>query len=529
MIRPAIVTTPLPSMFASASALDATTPGPLREVVAGANPDITRHPQLQKIVASSDRGGGRLRHTYFTARSARQSAKGQRGYIHPFFAGTTLMIGACTYYLVTHEWDRTSGGLLLLDLMSGLALGLVMINRIGLHTEMRVVLSKIREATDNETREILEANLRLYNGVALEWLPIYKMDLRQFPLHRISLLGLDIRQTLLPADCAKIDFTGAKLDRSQVKHIIKHRGQLCGADLSGINLKGIDLSKADLRFVNLQGTNLKKTRLPQDCAGIDFTGALLGRTEVMHIIEHNGALRGANLEGVDLSGMNLDEQDFTDVNLNGVILRNSVLSQSALKGVSLKNVDLRGAVLPDDCSGINFAGALLTDLQVWQILHHGGTVREAQVNDVDFSGRCLESPNFVQVVFKGADLMGASLDGAKFDLASLEDANMTDAKLRGASFTYANLKSAKLVSAQLSGSKLMHADLRRADLSYADLSGADLTEAKLSYAVLEGTRLAGATLPEDCSGVDARAAILSDAQREWIKHRGGLVDETGHG
>lgn len=110
----------------------------------------------------------------------------------------------------------------------------------------------------------------------------------------------------------------------------------------------------------------------------------------------------------------------------------------------------------------------------------GANMENAQLENVNFSGRNL----------KGAHMINTNLKNANFSGANLADANLEGADATGANFSGANLKDTVLINV-----KFTNANLTGANLKNANLEGADLTGARISGANFKGAVLQDATLP----------------------------------
>ncbi|MBN2369987.1 MAG: pentapeptide repeat-containing protein [Vicinamibacteria bacterium] len=104
---------------------------------------------------------------------------------------------------------------------------------------------------------------------------------------------------------------------------------------------------------------------------------------------------------------------------------------------------------------------------------------------------------FVRANLEGAHLRDAVLQGGSLRYAQLHDVDLSGADLRGVAF----------LEADLSGANLTRARLQRAEPRYADLQGAvlrmaDLRDAKMFAVSLQGADLSGARL----EGADTREA-----------------------
>lgn len=110
----------------------------------------------------------------------------------------------------------------------------------------------------------------------------------------------------------------------------------------------------------------------------------------------------------------------------------------------------------------------------------GANMENAQLENVNFSGRNL----------KGAVMINANLKNANFSGSNLAGAVMENVDATGANFSGANLKDAVLINANL-----INANLTGANLKNAVLEGANLTGAKIAGANFKDAVLQGATLP----------------------------------
>jgi len=88
----------------------------------------------------------------------------------------------------------------------------------------------------------------------------------------------------------------------------------------------------------------------------------------------NVDLRGADLREASLCGTDLHGADLREVDLRGADLREVYLHGASLREADWRGADLREAILPDDCSSIDFSGARLDWEQKVFIRLHGGSV-----------------------------------------------------------------------------------------------------------------------------------------------------------
>jgi hypothetical protein len=109
----------------------------------------------------------------------------------------------------------------------------------------------------------------------------------------------------------------------------------------------------------------------------------------------------------------------------------------------------------------------------------GANMENAQLENVNFSGRNL----------KGAVMINANLKNANFSGANLHGAVMEGTDATGANFSGANLKDAVLINANLTNANLTGANLKNAVLEGANMTGAKIAGANFKDAVLQGATL----------------------------------------
>lgn len=155
-----------------------------------------------------------------------------------------------------------------------------------------------------------------------------------------NLTGADLGD----ADIRHVDFSGAILNRADLKsawaegtHYEKAQLQgavLKSAQLQGAYLSGADLQGADLSGAELQGANLSQSHLQ----GAILSGAGLQSAELK-----SAELQGAFLDYADLRGVDLSGAHILVANLTGANLQGAVLDRAELQGASLDNAELQAA------------------------------------------------------------------------------------------------------------------------------------------------------------------------------------------
>ena len=139
----------------------------------------------------------------------------------------------------------------------------------------------------------------------------------------------------------------------------------------------------------------------------------------------------------------------------------------------IEGVDLREAFLENvDFSGANMRGARLSAAKLRGAIFIGAELRSADLRDADL---------------RNTDFRGADLQRVNFRQADLTEANLSEA----------DLQRAEMFQAIMRRVSLRDSDLRNSDLRGADLTDADLTKTRLRRAVGDGQTLIPANLSYD--------------------------------
>jgi uncharacterized protein YjbI with pentapeptide repeats/esterase/lipase superfamily enzyme len=226
------------------------------------------------------------------------------------------------------------------------------------------------------------------------------------------------------------------------------------------------------------------------------------------------SLRSSSFRHADLTGVHLPTADFYEVDFTGAILVRSNLSNCVLMNAVFADADLSEADLLDarceeavfcgaelncaNLTGVNFRGADLAGLRLDRAtIARGTTFREANLQKANLTHLDLEESNFVDANLSGANLSSANLRKCRLTNADLSESNLEGANLYGVVADEANYTGAKLRGANLS-----NALLNRAIVIDADLSGCDLRIADVSGAIVRDVNLSNSDCSH-CSFVDA--------------------------
>lgn len=262
--------------------------------------------------------------------------------------------------------------------------------------------------------------------------------------------------------------------------------------------------------------------IPDPICGRARSGQLDGVTSVANCV----------LVGVDWTIARSDEvTDFSGVNFTGAVLSDLSFADSDMTGANLTAADLRSANLNGvqlggeallNAANLTDASLLVADLTSAELV--AAKLLRANLSGAHLGGANLVGADLTEARLIGADLVdGASLDtatlakadltsavltGARIRLANLSDSILADADLVGSDLSGAQLSRAVLVGADLSAAKLVRAIARQANFVTANLTGADLSESDLSNASFAGANLLGA----DLSGAILSGVVWAGAQ-----------------
>lgn len=193
--------------------------------------------------------------------------------------------------------------------------------------------------------------------------------------------------------------------------------------------------------------------------------------------------------------------------------------------------------LSDSSAGINYVGAVITDIDFSDLDLFSAEFGNSTLQNVSFRKSYLEAAKFGRARIIGGDLSGADLTQAVFSDAVLQDVLLDDvfasntffvkADLAGASFVnliapdanfeHAKLKDASLRNARLSGSNLGWADLSGCDLRGTNLSDTTLTNARFGGARIDSkTILDGVVFGEDHPALNDGSESIRPPPTQWL-------------
>ena len=244
--------------------------------------------------------------------------------------------------------------------------------------------------------------------------------------------------------------------------------------LSGVDLSNLDLSGGQFQGSTFTGANLANT---------SFQGASLDNANL------NGAatvLSGANFVSALLHCTNLSEADLSQalvlfsgirpivttdfscrVDLTGATFNLSTFPLSQWRYFNLTGAKVNGvtgAILSTTTSPLELSGAILTQMNLSQVLMDGATLDCVATASGSVCTQLLDT-SLTAASLQQASLVDALLQGAHLDFANLAGANLCGAKLNASPTTRA--------SATLAGAYLKNVNLAQADLTGATLSNAN--------------------------------------------------------
>ena len=302
--------------------------------------------------------------------------------------------------------------------------------------------------------------------------------------------------------------------------VLSHKA--LGKLLPELDLEGVNLFHAHLTNANLSGANLTRANLN----GAILSGANLTRANLQNTSLSRANLSGANLNGAVLNGTVLEGANLTNANLNGANLAGAIMTPQTLEEINSLISKHRYQVLGLDSVILFEPNADLSDANLTGADLRGANLTNANLTNANLTNVGLIRANLTNANLRGADLREADLREADLREADLREADLTgadlsEANLNGAYLNRAILNGAILNRADLSGANLSGANLSSANLRYANLQGTNLNDTNLRGAALTGAALTGAAL----TGADFRGAILSSEQIQYIRSRGGILDQ----
>jgi uncharacterized protein YjbI with pentapeptide repeats/ABC-type phosphate transport system substrate-binding protein len=217
---------------------------------------------------------------------------------------------------------------------------------------------------------------------------------------------------------------------------------------------------------------------------------------------------GENVGAVDWHGRGLQSANLVQSAARQANLDNVNFSGADLTGVNLSRASLSGTNL----TGAGLIGANLADAFLTGAVFTNANLSGASFANADLAGVTLTSADLFAANFTGANLVNANLSGL-----NLAGSVLNEAKMAGVNFNEANLAGAQVSKSDLGGGSLRAADLRGAWINLTSLVSADLRSANLSGASLLGTDLTGANLVganlvgANLIGVNLRGADLRGA------------------
>ncbi len=312
---------------------------------------------------------------------------------------------------------------------------------------------------------------------------------------------------------ANLDLTGADLSGMSLRGALFDGALLESADLTGADLTGATLSSAVLVRATLVRTSLAGARLDNanlslaQCDDTDFSGATLDRglferTQFKRCKFPRASIQGArftdcrfdmvNFREATLSDLVFVEQVFQDVDFGQARIRKLAFIQCQIERVSFSRADIVGFGLVETLAhDIRFDRAILSKACF---------VKDTVLERADFAGAVLSEVNLRQARANGASFNGARISQSDFSDASLQAADLQDMKLINGYMVRTDLSGANLARADLIGAHLRRAILPHANLREANLFRANLAETSLDHT----TRLDGAYLEQAVTHPSAR-------------------------
>lgn len=188
---------------------------------------------------------------------------------------------------------------------------------------------------------------------------------------------------------------------------------------------------------------------------------------------------------------------------------------------------------------------LMTREQVIKIVHHGKSLRNSNLRNIDLSNLNLQDVDFTDAKIDHVNFKNSNLRHARFCESNVQYSNFSGADLTRSDFWKANIYSstfikatlnnailsniigdftnfedAKLEQCDLKNSDLRHSTFERSILEYSNLQRANLNSSNLRYANLNNCNLKWA----DLFAADLRYSSLREVDLEDVNFEGCLLD-----
>ncbi len=218
-----------------------------------------------------------------------------------------------------------------------------------------------------------------------------------------DLTGADLSS----ADVRHVDFTGAILNRANLKFAWAEKARLDNAQVQGASLDLAHLQGASLNSAQLQGASLD---------GAQLQGASLDFARLQGASLDFARLQGASLNSAQLQGASLNDASLQGASLNSAHLQGASLNSAQLQGASLNDASLQGASL----NSAHLQGAWLNSAHL-----QGASLGKARSED-SLPPRALPKDALIDELKLHIAVLDAMPQGVSLDLAQLQDASLVD-------------------------------------------------------------------------------------------------------
>lgn len=229
----------------------------------------------------------------------------------------------------------------------------------------------------------------------------------------IDLRNTDLHDLQLSSHLRQIDFSGANLQRANLKYARLEDVKLHNANLQHANLSDARFLHTRLENANLKGANLHSAELNALwLENVNLQDANLEHTDLRGSSLHRANFQNANLFLTKLQNTDLSEANFQKIWFRGADLQKARLGRANLQEAKLKHINLRGAQL----GGANLQGADLSEANL-----SDANLKEANLDGANLEAAILQRTQF-SVPPKDVHLFGSSLDATGLDWEQLKQA-----------------------------------------------------------------------------------------------------------
>lgn len=411
--------------------------------------------------------------------------------------------------------------------------------------------TSVQTISQLELDEIIEKHKLFIGGhrggarAVLKFMDLSGLDFRKAHLRDADFTGSKLNNSNLSGtDCTGASFFGCDMRRTNMQKANFTRSDFRGAHVIGADLSDTDFTNADLRqgvIFNYDSTGNVTVSDWQNKGNTVMSGSIIRNTDMTNAMAQGANFSDANLSGVvirnanlrdsDMKGANLSGADFSGANMAGVRCADAILEDAIFVNTEAGGSDLRKEVAKQNRKkSLLEDGLTLTDLlqsHMQWVETAGMAGEQLKLEEYDLSDEnAFKAEKLTAVIakrckFTGLNMEGAMMQASYLDETDFADCNMRSTDFRGSSCTGSIFTRANLINSNFSALVFKKPDgseiLQKSNLSNARMAYVDMDNANFSNVILKNANLSHASLKNcnlqnaDLSGADLSNADLTDA------------------